>query len=85
MAGIKFNGNFERDLNRAGQGQIKDIASEYQRMLDSLARTHLGKPVSAIKPVLRHNWQRISGDITDPQLTQYAQHISDGTKIRVKI
>lgn len=85
MAGIKFNGNFERDLNRAVQGQVKNIASEYQRMLDSLVRTHSGKPVSAIKPVLRRSWQLIGGDITDPQLTQYAQHISDGTKIRVKV
>lgn len=84
MSSIKFSGNFERDLNRVVKGAMKDISVDYQRMFDSLLRTHSGKPVSSIKPVLRRNWQRIGGDISDPDLTKYAQHISDGTKIKIK-
>jgi hypothetical protein len=85
VAGINFSRNFEREINRAVQGQVKNIASEYQRMFDQMVRTYAGQPTATIKPVLRRNWQKIGGDITDPELTTYAQHISDGTKIQVKL
>lgn len=85
VAGIKFNGNFEREINRAIQGQMKNIAAEYQRMFDGMVRTYAGRPSATIKPILRRNWQKIGGDITDPELTVYAQHISDGTKIQIKL
>ncbi|TYC96197.1 hypothetical protein FQ377_14275 [Arthrobacter echini] len=85
MAGFKFSGNFEREVNRAVQGGVKKVAAEYQRMFDGMLRTYKGRPVSTIKPILRRNWQKIGGDITDPELTTYAQHISDGTKMQMKM
>lgn len=85
MTGLKYSGNFEREIKRAVQGQLKNIAAEYQHMFDGLVRTHAGRPVGMIKPILRRNWQRIGGDITDPELSTYAQHISDGTKIQMKL
>lgn len=85
VAGINFSSNLEREINRAVQGQVKDVTAEYQRMFDRMVRTYAGHPTAAIKPVLRRNWQTIGGDITDPELTTYAQHISDGTKIQVKL
>lgn len=84
-SGFKMSGNFERDLNRMVQGTVKDIASDYQKMFDSLLRRYEGRPVSEIKPVLRREWSRIDGSITDPELTDYATLISEGTRIQMKV
>lgn len=86
MAGIKvkLNPNFERDLMKLAQGAMNDTATKYQRMFDSLSREYTGQPVSVIKPVLRGHWRRLGGNISDPELTEYATHISDGTRIVMK-
>jgi hypothetical protein len=83
MAGfnIEFGRNFERDLSRAVQGAVKDVATEYQRMLDSLLQRYSGRPLAEIRPVLEREWRRIGGRISDPELTEYASHISSGTRI----
>jgi hypothetical protein len=41
-SGFKFemSRNFERDLNKMLQGAMKDIASDYQKMFDSLSRRY---------------------------------------------
>lgn len=86
-SGFKFemSRNFERDLDKALQGTIKDIASEYQKMFDSLSRRYKGRPVSEIKPVLRREWARVGGSISDPELADYATLISEGTRIEMKV
>ena len=76
--------NFERDLNNMLQGTMKDIASDYQKMLDSLSRRYKGHSVAEIKPVLRREWARVGGSISDPELTDYATLISGGTSIQMK-
>ena len=53
-------------------------------MLDQLGQQYAGAPVEKIKPVLRTRWSRISGTISDPELSIYAQHISEGTPITVR-
>lgn len=85
-SGFKFemSGNFERDLNKMLQGTMKDIASEYQKMFDSLSRRYKGRPVAEIKPVLRREWALVGGSISDPELTDYARLISEGTRIVMK-
>lgn len=85
-SGSKFemSRDFERDLNKMLQGTMKDIASEYQKMFDSLLRRYKGRPVAEIKPVLRREWRRIGGSISDPELTDYATLISEGTRIKMK-
>lgn len=85
VAGFEFSNNFEREISRAVQGQIRSIAADYQRMFDGMVRSYSGHPTETIKPILRRNWQKIGGDITDPELTEYSQHISAGTKIQVKL
>ena len=85
-SGFKFemSRNFERDLKKMLHGTMKDIASEYQKMFDSLLRRYKGRPVAEIKPVLRREWARIGGSISDPELTDYATLISEGTRIEMK-
>jgi len=77
--------NFERDLNKVLRGTMNDIASEYQRMFNSLGRRYKGRPVSEIVPVLRREWARIGGSISDPELTDYATLSGEGTPIEVQV
>lgn len=72
-------------LDKILQDAVKDIASDYQRMFNSLGRRYQGHPVSEIKPVLKREWARIGGSISDPELTDYANHISEGTPIKMKV
>lgn len=76
---------WEQALEKAFQPALKDIASDYQKMFDSLLRRYTGRPVDQIKPVLRHEWSRIGGSISDPELTDYATLISEGTRIRMRV
>lgn len=86
-SGFKFeiSRELERDLKKMVQGTVKDIASDYQKMFDSLSRRYKGRPVSEIKPVLRREWARIGGAISDPELTDYATLISEGTRIQMRV
>ena len=76
---------WEKELEKAVRPALKDIASDYQKMFDSLARRYKGRPVSEIKPVLRREWSRVGGSISDPKLTEYATHISEGTRIQMRV
>lgn len=77
---------FERDVMKAAESGVKDLAKQYEKMFDSLRRRYAGKPVSTIKPVLKREWARINGgSISDPDLTDYATLISEGTKIQMQV
>jgi hypothetical protein len=85
MGSFNDSNDFERQLNKAVQGALGDRAKEYQRLIDSLGRRFRGRPVSTIKPTLQREWKRLGGSITDPELTEYATHISNGTQIKMKV
>ena len=85
MANFKMSPGWEKELEKAVRPALKDIASDYQKMFDSLSRRYKGRPVSEIKPVLRREWSRVGGSISDPELTEYATHISEGTRIQMRV
>mgnify|MGYP000459851326 FL=1 len=85
MAKIKMTPGWEKELEKAVRPALKEIASDYQKMFDSLSRRYKGRPVSEIKPVLRREWSRVGGSISDPELTEYATHISEGTHIQMRV
>ena len=76
---------WEKELEKAIRPAMRDIASDYQRMFDSLTRRYKGRPVSEIKPLLKHEWSQLGGSISDPELTDYATHISEGTRIHMRV
>ncbi|HLR94128.1 MAG TPA: hypothetical protein VK053_06365 [Jiangellaceae bacterium] len=85
-SGFKFDsGEWERELKRMAEGAVRDIASDYQQMFDSLLRRYKGRHVSEVKPVLRREWARVGGSISDPELTDYATLISEGTRIELRV
>ena len=85
MANFKMSPGWEKELEKAVRPALKDIASDYQKMFDSLLRRYKGRPVSEIKPVLRREWSRVGGSISDPELTEYATHISEGTRTQMRV
>lgn len=85
MANFKMSPGWEKELEKDVRPALKDIASDYQKMFDSLLRRYKGRPVSEIKPVLRREWSRVGGSISDPELTEYATHISEGTNIQMRV
>jgi hypothetical protein len=64
---------------------MKDEATKLQRLMDQLGRQYKGRPVSVIKPALKRAFERDGGKITDPELTEYAEHISAGRHIKIKV
>jgi hypothetical protein len=85
MANFKMSPGWEKELEKAVRPALKDIASDYQKMFDSLLRRYKGRPVSEIKPALRREWSRVGGSISDPELTEYATHISEGIPIQMRV
>lgn len=85
MGNFKMSPDWEKELEKAIRPAMKDIASDYQKMFDSLSRRYRGRPVSEIKPVLKREWTRVGGSISDPELTEYATLISEGTRIQMRV
>mgnify|MGYP006972344662 FL=1 len=85
MGNFKMTPGWEKELEKAIRPVTKDIASDYQKMFDSLSRRYNGRPVSEIKPVLKREWSRVGGSISDPELTDYATLISEGTRIQMRV
>ncbi|MFJ6281300.1 hypothetical protein [Arthrobacter subterraneus] len=86
-SGFNFNGkDFEKQVMKAAESGIRDLTKQYDRMFDSLRRQYTGRPVNEIKPVLQREWRRVNGgSISDPELTNYASLISEGTPIRMNV
>jgi len=88
-SGFSFDFNakdLEREVMRAAESGMNDLAKQYERLFESMSRKYMGQPISDIKPVLRREWLRMTGkSIADPDLTDYAQAISDGTKVKFKV
>lgn len=83
-AKFSLSRDLERELERAVQAEVRQVAAEYQALFDRLGRQYAGRPPEEIKPVLRAEWSRVGGgSIADPELSKYAQHLSEGTQIRI--
>jgi len=82
---IEMSGNWERELNKMVQGAVKDVAADYQKMFDRLGRQYKGRPVAEIKPVLRREWSRLGGSLSEAELTDYSTLISEGTNIKMQV
>lgn len=84
--GITFDrGGLGRDLRKMAQDAVKEAADDTQKMFDSLLRRYKGRPVSEIKPVLRREWSRRDGTMSERELTDYAMLISEGTRVQVSV
>lgn len=82
---VKFD---EAALRRAVGAQVNTavsrLARDHTAGLAALRQRYQGQPVEVIKPALVAQFKRSGGNITDPELSQWAQMISDGQSIVVK-
>ena len=62
---------------------VKAMRERFQPILDSVFDEYAGHPVDEIKPVLAQRWAagNDNASITDPELTNVAQAISDGKRV----
>lgn len=81
MSDFKFD---EKAFDKLAKELVKDEAKKLQKMMDDLARRYKGRPVAEVKSALAREWKKDGGKITDPELTEYATHISEGTHIKIK-
>jgi hypothetical protein len=77
--------NFARDIERSMKQQVESAyrqrASEMQATFDRLGRELKGQPLAAAKSRLQREWARDGGSLTDPELTDYATALVEGTRI----
>ena len=72
---------FERAIRKDVEEHVRDLSSEMTREFDLIRARYAVQPVADIKPALKQVWEKDGGSISDPELTEYAQMISDGTQI----
>lgn len=81
---MKFKIN-EKAIKRVIQPAMRDIARTYDREFEKLRVHYTGKPVAEIKPAIKRLFRSNGGSISDPELTSYAELISQGKSIRMKV
>jgi len=72
---------FERAICKDVEAYVQGLSREMTRDFDRLHARYAGRPVDEIKPALKRVWEKGGGTISEPELTGYAQMISEGTKI----
>jgi len=75
---------FERAIRKDVEAHVQGVSREMTREFDQLSARYAGRPVAEIKPALKRVWEKDGGSISDPELTEYAQMISEGTRIEFK-
>jgi hypothetical protein len=87
-SGASFNGDFgrnlEREAMRMAQGHVDKLAKDGTRAADRVLSSHGGRSVDVVKPVLYREMKRAGITLSDPQLSAYAQQISDGGRVVIK-
>ena len=82
---FKFNEReFRRMVEQQVQSGVNDLARDWTRELDTLRARLVGHPVEEIRPQLQAMFARKGGSITEPELSDWAQLISDDTRIEFK-
>jgi hypothetical protein len=80
---MKFEFN-EGGFKRAAEEAVRAHTADLQRRMDTFTRLNKGRSVASIKPALKREWERDGGKITDPELTEWATHISEGRPIKFR-
>lgn len=88
MAKMKLGFNekaFRREIEKQARGALRDETRRIQREMDRFTARYAGLPVEQVKPALKQMWERDGGSLTDPELTEYAEVISEGGQINFQL
>ncbi|GEP49158.1 hypothetical protein FVP74_07470 [Microbacterium saccharophilum] len=76
--------SFNEDaFRKIAEEAVTNVAAEQTRDLERLRKQYAGRPVAEIKPALQALFAAYDGSITDPELSDWAQLISDNTRIEM--
>lgn len=75
----------QRAIDRAVQDTMRAVQRDLQRSFDDLGRRYRGRPVHEVKVALRDVLRRGGGNAGEPELTEWATAISEGTRIVLKL
>lgn len=79
-----MNFTFDDDaFKQVAQDAVRDMAQQQNRDLEALRQRYTGSPVHEIKPALQALFAGYDGNITEPNLSDWARLLSDGTKIEM--
>lgn len=78
---FEFN---EAEMRRIAEEAIVWVAAEQTEDLDRLHQQYAGQPIEVIRPALQQLFASYDGNITEPELSEWAQMISDGVRIEMK-
>lgn len=82
---IKWNRDFEKQLLRAAQPELKEFARKNQPRMDEFKRKYKGRPVDEIERALQREIKSWGGSAPDrAELTQWATAISRGERVILK-
>ena len=84
MSSFKFELD-RREFDRAVQDAMKSAQRDLQRSFDDLGRRYRGRPIHEVKTALRSVLRREGGTADEPELTEWATAISEGTRIVLKL
>ena len=82
---VDFNEEgFNKAIMAAAESGVRDVADEMNRDFTEMARSLKGRPLDEIKAELvRYHGDR-DGEISDPELTDYAEILREGGSITVE-
>jgi hypothetical protein len=85
VASLKFDDReFRKAIDKVAKDAVREVAKDAQRVFDRVHRSHAGKPVEQVMPVLRSAARSADWKFTDAELRSYAEAISQRTRIVVK-
>lgn len=72
-------------LRRMTNDIVQDQAGRLQEVLDRVFKVARGKNLEWVKARLAQEWQsELGGEITEPELSEYAQTLVEGRRIKVR-
>lgn len=82
MSNVKFNFNAE-GMRRVAEEAVKNMATQQNQDLERLRQQYTGQPIEVIRPALQQLFAGYGGSITDPELSDWAHLISEGTRLEM--
>lgn len=82
---VTMSDGWERKLKEAVAPQLEERAREMEAVLATFGAEHQAKSPEEIRPLLVDAFHSHGWKISDPELTNFAEAISDGTRITVRV
>lgn len=81
---MSMNFEFNEDAFREmAESAVQKVAAEQTQDLERLRQQYTGQPLDRIRPALQQLFAKYDGSITEPELSEWAQLVHDGTRIEM--